>query len=137
MILSLLKKQALRLRKLRLFYSVLFSSLLFPALAQSEPLLVFLKKNQQSFSFKLKSNPTTGYRWNIESYDPKQLEFIDSHYIAKQPQLMGSGGDEEFVFKRLTQGVIETQIQLRYQRSWEPKEGPVQIVNISNQPEKN
>lgn len=131
MMLSPQKKQAQRLKKPKLFYTLLFSSLLFPALAHCEPLLVFVNKDQRSFSFQLKSNPTTGYRWKIEAYDEGQLKLIHSHYIASQPQLMGGGGREEFVFKRLTPGKIDTQIKLRYQRSWEPGKGPIQIIKVS------
>jgi len=129
--LSQQKKQAQSLKKLNFFYTLFFSSLLFPVTASSKPLLVFVNKDESIVTFQLKSNPTTGYRWKLVQFDKSKLKLSKTRFIANQPQLMGSGGQEEFVFKRLDSGSLNTKISLRYQRSWEPNKGPEQIVKIS------
>ena len=125
-----LKKLLQKLKKTN--HILLLPALLFPASAFSEPLLVFLKNDQKKFSVLLKANPTTGYRWKLLNYDHTKLKFLQNRYIASQPQLMGSGGNEEFMFERLSSGPLKTQIKLRYQRNWEPSQGENQIVEISN-----
>jgi len=129
--LSQQKKQAQSLKKHKTFLALLFSSLLFPVTAFSKPLLVFVNKDESTISFQLKSNPTTGFRWKLVQFDKTKLKLSKTRYIANQPQLRGSGGQEEFVFKRLDSGSLNTEISLRYQRSWEPNQGPEQIVKIT------
>ncbi len=71
----------------------------------------------ESFTITLDSNPTTGYRWEV-NYDEKFLELI----FRKFHQLsggIGSGGHEEFEFKGLTP--CETEVEMIYKREWEEK----------------
>ncbi len=43
----------------------------------------------------LKSNPTTGYQWQIaKSLDEAALKLISSEYLADKTELVGTGGKE-------------------------------------------
>jgi inhibitor of cysteine peptidase len=69
------------------------------------------------FTITLDSNPTTGYRWEV-NYDDNFLELI----FRKFHQLsdgIGSGGQEEFDFRGLTP--CETKVEMIYKREWEEK----------------
>ena len=131
MLKSQLKKPHLKLKKLKIFCTLAFSSILFPAWGLDNPMLVFVSKDEKSIQFELPSNPTTGYRWQVLNYDHEKLLYVKTEYLAKKPMLMGSGGVEKFYFKRKNQNAFETQISLQYARHWENKPVKTQIVKIS------
>jgi len=75
-------------------------------------------KNSE-FQVLLDANPTTGYSWQIVSYDSavikkKTEKYLPSHEDRK---IVGSGGQQLFKFKTLAVGT--TELQMIYQRSWE------------------
>lgn len=72
---------------------------------------------------RLASNPTTGYRWNLENL-PQQLELEGGEATFDPPArtLPGAGGHEVFRFRGKAPG-RET-IELRYQREWETDAPP-------------
>lgn len=90
-----------------------------------------------SFTLRLNSNPTTGYRWTA-SYDDKVLALIGSDY---QPDgngnLVGQGGQDIWRFKALQAGT--TELKMTYSRPWESaapaKTFTLQVVVIPNQTE--
>ncbi|MCQ2964144.1 MAG: protease inhibitor I42 family protein [archaeon] len=53
-----------------------------------------------SFNITVKSNPTTGYHWELsdESYG---VELVNHTFVSDNPALTGSGGADTFVFKVL------------------------------------
>jgi inhibitor of cysteine peptidase len=70
----------------------------------------------QQFSIALRSNPTTGYRWQ-PSFDAGALASISSTYVPDVPMRVGSGGTEVFTFQALRAGT--SKIMFDYVRSWE------------------
>jgi inhibitor of cysteine peptidase len=87
-----------------------------------------------TFSIQVRSNPTTGYRWQLaEPFDKARLEKISNTYQAdaNPNRLVGVGGTEIWTFKALKSG--DTHIQLRYLRSWEAQEPPAQVANYQIQ----
>jgi inhibitor of cysteine peptidase len=53
------------------------------------------------FSIRLKSNPTTGYRWYLKAWPNNWLKVIGLNYSANNTALVGSGGEEVWHFKVL------------------------------------
>lgn len=72
----------------------------------------------QSFTLKLDSNPTTGYRWQLNgSLDEKVIKLLDSRYEVREGHLIGGGGEEIWTFRVVGQGTAN--ISLKYIRPWE------------------
>jgi len=93
---------------------------------------MFVDRHSQQFNVVLPSNPTTGYQWSIKHYDNAFLKLINSQYIAKQPKLIGSGGETHFSFS-WAQGVKHlksTTMVFRYARSWEHGGGQTKKVVV-------
>jgi predicted secreted protein len=77
----------------------------------------------QDFVIALESNPSTGYSWRLAKPLPGMLKLQDKKYIAAEPQLIGSGGKEEWTFKAVRRG--KATIVFEYVRPWEEKTPPV------------
>ncbi|MHB9112660.1 MAG: protease inhibitor I42 family protein [Thermoleophilia bacterium] len=63
----------------------------------------------------LKSNPTTGYHWEINSYDKQIIEPVGEPDYTADPGsegLTGAGGTETFTFRALAEG--ETDLKMDY-----------------------
>ncbi len=76
----------------------------------------------KEFVLSLSSNQTTGYQWQLaEPLDESILELKDSKYKAPETERVGAGGKEAWTFKAVGKG--ETNISLKYVRSWE-KDAP-------------
>jgi len=72
----------------------------------------------------LKGNYTTGYTWNIKTYDKSILKLSsDSKYIPAQTKLVGAGGIQYYYFDVIGKG--KTKIVIDYSRSWEKESSPV------------
>lgn len=70
------------------------------------------------FKIELKSNPSTGYQWQLEKpLDKNFVKLVSSNYFHSNTPLIGAGGKEVWVFKAIKKG--ETVISLKYVRSWE------------------
>jgi len=72
------------------------------------------------FTIKLESNPTTGFGWQLaQSLDGKVVSLVTNTYIQRkaEPRMVGVGGHEYWTFKTVGQG--QTQIAMKYVRSWE------------------
>lgn len=79
----------------------------------------------QKFSIRIASNPTTGYGWQLSKpVDENVVILITNVYIQKQTGTLrvGVGGHEVWTFKAVGQG--QTDISLRYIRSWEKNRPP-------------
>ncbi len=84
---------------------------------------------QTEFALALDSNPTTGYSWQLASYDQGLLYLVSREYEKKEEggeekkgeegrgELVGAGGLEVFTFRAIAEG--ESEIELRYLRPWE------------------
>lgn len=74
-------------------------------------------KNGDNFSVILETNPTTGYKWELD-FDPIYIQLVDRKYTPRsQEPIVGAGGDETFNFLALKPG--ETEITFSYLRPWE------------------
>lgn len=69
----------------------------------------------QTVDVTLKSNPTTGYHWEITSYDKTIIEPVGEPYYSADPGtegMIGAGGTETFTFRALAEG--ETELRMDY-----------------------
>lgn len=86
------------------------------------------------FAIELKSNPTTGYQWQVQKLDEAMVKAIGSSYHSDpQPKkngepMVGVGGKEIWKFKALKAG--ETTIEMKYVRPWEKDTPPVQTATF-------
>jgi inhibitor of cysteine peptidase len=67
----------------------------------------------------LEENPTTGYRWMIETTGDAVSE-IESNYVPSSGTAIGGGGRRSVRFIAARPGTTEIRAALR--RSWEPPE---------------
>jgi inhibitor of cysteine peptidase len=77
----------------------------------------------QTFALTLRSNPTTGYIWQLgKPPEDGVIQFIDNQYRGDKSGLVGAGGREIWTFKAV--GTGETTIDLKYVRPWEKNTAP-------------
>ena len=80
----------------------------------------------------LKSNPTTGYRWEVAENQESILEQMGEAEFKQsqtgEPPLVGAGGWEIFRFKAISAGRMT--LQLVYHRPWEEGVEPVKTFSI-------
>jgi len=76
----------------------------------------------RDFVIALESNPSTGYSWRLAKPLPRMLKLQSKRYIADKPQLIGSGGTEEWTLKSVRSG--KATIMFEYVRPWEKKSPP-------------
>lgn len=88
------------------------------------------KKMGETFSISLKSNPTTGYRWQPE-FNSEFLELLSSEFTPDST-LIGAPGVETFEFRALKQG--KTEITVMYKRPWEKEHLDKQIIPVTIAP---
>ena len=85
----------------------------------SDPEQTINVRVNRQFVIALESNPTTGYRWEVE-FDHSLLELVESKFVPAGPgHVIGAGGEERFTFRALGPG--ETLLTLTYRRPWEEK----------------
>lgn len=89
---------------------------------------VYLKVGQ-ALSLSLPSNPSTGYRWQVESAAQPALESLGPEvYSAPQEEdMVGSAGLSTWRYQASTQG--KAVLRLVYQRPWEKQVPPVQTFD--------
>jgi inhibitor of cysteine peptidase len=80
----------------------------------------------QEFTISLPSNPTTGYSWALAGSLPDGLLLVGSQYKPSQPDpnVVGSGGVEEWTFKATKAGTAT--LTFEYRRPWEKELPPAQ-----------
>jgi len=64
----------------------------------------------------LPDNPTTGFRWTVESFDSGVLEACKEDYSTASTAV-GGGGERRFCFRAISTG--STVLTLKLWRSWE------------------
>ncbi|MBA2752014.1 MAG: protease inhibitor I42 family protein [Actinobacteria bacterium] len=65
---------------------------------------------------RLAENPTTGYRWSLESVEGSLLETKDDRFVLDSGPQTGSGGTRRFQFRAAAAGT--TPIHLKHWREW-------------------
>lgn len=65
---------------------------------------------------RLPDNPTTGYRWTVDSFDATVVARVEENYSTASPAV-GGGGLRRFAFRATASG--SSVIALKLWRSWE------------------
>jgi inhibitor of cysteine peptidase len=79
----------------------------------------------QEFAITLRSNPTTGYQWQlVDLSDADIVKLVGSEYKGPEAERVGAGGEEVWSFQATGQG--ETSVSLVYVRPWEKDVPPAE-----------
>ena len=78
-------------------------------------------KCNSEFKISLASNPTTGYKWQV-NFNREYVKLISDTFEKSSDGQVGSGGTQIFVFLPIKEG--KTKIEFVYQRPWEKE--PIQ-----------
>ena len=76
----------------------------------------------------LEGNPTTGYLWEVESGEGKELKQEGEAEFNPASSLVGSGGKVSLQFKAVTPGKVV--LRLVYHRPWEQDIPPEKTYEI-------
>jgi inhibitor of cysteine peptidase len=79
-----------------------------------------------SFRVQLSENPTTGYRWYLQSDGAPALRLVQDSFESRG-SLPGSGGVRYWIFAAAATGSVALRIELR--RSWRPE--PISTFGIT------
>ena len=82
----------------------------------------------QTLTLTLKSNPTTGYQWQIAQLEEAVLKLSSYEYRADMPITIGSGGVDVWSFEAQAPG--QTTLRLEYVRPWEEGKEPIQTFSV-------
>jgi len=72
----------------------------------------------RQFTINLDANPSTGFQWELDYYDPDFVALVGSEYESYSVPQMGSTGSQKFTFDALKVG--DTKIKLSYTHPGEP-----------------
>lgn len=103
--------------------AVLFLMIALPAFAvfSSPKDKIIVTQQNPTFMITLQSNPTTGFSWQLISYDKNLLEYVGHRFVAPHnKKLVGAPGYETWTFKAKKNVSADqaTQITLQYARPW-------------------
>ena len=84
------------------------------------------KKEPQTATVSLPSNPTTGYSWNVEQSN--DLFEITSEFAEGEGGALGAGGTDTFTLTPQASG--ETAVMFMYGRSWEEAPESEIVYNV-------
>jgi inhibitor of cysteine peptidase len=105
----------------------------FPMLAfASDDLELVVDSTASSFSVSLPTNPTTGFRWVIETYNKQQFNPPTEQYNPSTLKRIGSGGQAVFTFEKKINSKYpkKTEMIFNYQRSWDLKQKHIMHVTV-------
>ena len=78
----------------------------------------------------LKSNPTTGYDWQVDDLDESVMKLTTQEFKpASDPNRLGAPGQTEFQFQAAGAGT--TSLRLIYVRPWEKGVEPADTFQVS------
>ena len=72
---------------------------------------------EESIMIRLPENPTTGYRWTVDSITQSHLTLDEGHFVPAAGSGVGAGGHREMVVHAKQEGVGE--VRLKLGRPWE------------------
>lgn len=82
----------------------------------------------QALRISLESNPTTGYRWDVDGAVPPQLRQVGEPTYTAGSTAIGAGGTEVWTFEGATVG--SGTLTLKYWRSFEPTTPPISTFEV-------
>lgn len=90
--------------------------------ATPSAMVIHVDNNQNQFAISLTANPTTGYQWQLLTYDKTIITLTSSQYL-KNNSLLGAGGTMVFEFDKVNNAnwPKKTEILFQYVRPWEKK----------------
>ena len=86
----------------------------------------------EQFDIRLPSNPTTGYRWQVDGkLNMRIVRLVDTRFepTAPDPAVLGAGGTEIFTFVGVAAGT--SRIKLVYLRPWEKGIAPARTAEYT------
>lgn len=85
----------------------------------------------KDFDVTLKSNPTTGYQWQVVQIDEAMLKQVGTPQYTPNANsgMVGAGGEETFTFRPLKPG--KTTLKLAYSRPWEKDKQPGKTYDLT------
>jgi inhibitor of cysteine peptidase len=86
-------------------------------------------RQNQSFIISLEGNPTTGYSWEVSTFDERLLRQSAAPEFTPQSDRIGAGGIQTFHFRAIERG--ETQLTLVYRRPWETGVLPAKTYTVT------
>jgi inhibitor of cysteine peptidase len=86
-------------------------------------------KKGQTLTISIDGNPTTGYNWEIETVDQNILQSAGDPDYKSDSMLVGSGGTFKFKFTAINPGTAT--LKLKYWRSFEPENPPVETFEVT------
>ena len=75
----------------------------------------------QKVIIRLKGNPTTGYSWVQNTFNPKFFILLKKDYISNEKNKNMSGIGGVYTFEFLTKQVGRVDLNFDYKRAWENK----------------
>jgi inhibitor of cysteine peptidase len=81
----------------------------------------------QDLEICLSENPTTGFRWSLESKGEPACVFVRD-FFESVANMLGRGGNHHWQFQTAQVGLGT--IELSYRRSWERGKAPVQTFTL-------
>ena len=83
----------------------------------------------QTVLINLRSNPTTGFRWQVQDAAPGVLRSLgpEVYTSSDNGQLLGSGGQSTWRFQVFAPG--SGRLRLTSQQPWEPEAEPAQVFD--------
>jgi inhibitor of cysteine peptidase len=106
------------------------------AFATPSSMDIHVDNNQDHFVISLTANPTTGYQWQLLTYDKTIITLTSSQYL-KNNSLLGAGGTMVFEFDKVNNATWpkKTQLLFQYIRPWENKVvSPITVTVYFDEP---
>lgn len=92
---------------------------------------IMVEQKAPQFTIVLASNPTTGYSWFIQQYDPALVQVVKRVYHPPVGTLVGAGGSETWTFKLKSVAFVAPHIltvKLLYARAWDVADNAKEAV---------
>jgi inhibitor of cysteine peptidase len=80
----------------------------------------------EAIQVKLPENPTTGYRWRLQSAGEEALD-LEEDSSERSPGGLGAGGARSWHFQARQAGLVRLEFAL--QRSWQPQ--PIETFRVT------
>ncbi|GEM_PF-1090015 len=106
-----------------------------PVFSSPKNKIVVTEQNPE-FTITLKSNPTTGYSWDVAKIDDLIFKNTGHKYVAPNTKLMGASGYEVWTFKAIYPTTYKFRVNqvghvvMEYKRPWEKNEKPTVVEHF-------